>query len=130
MFPGNGFVWRTSGLQKSPRRRFRGQAQERWAIWPEQAMGKPSRRSDVFSIGLLVWRMLTGHWPEWPFEWPPRGYSRLRGRIHPDFITLMRKAIEPNPRKRFRDAEQMLSVFLRLKTRTLRHAKIRRRASA
>jgi serine/threonine-protein kinase len=27
---------------------------------PEQAMGKPSFRSDVFSIGLIVWRLMSG----------------------------------------------------------------------
>jgi len=97
---------------------------------PEQAMGKPSFRSDVFSIGLIVWRLLSGHWPEWPFQWPAIGYSKLRGRIHPDFIEFMRRAIDLNPRRRYRDAEQMLSVFLKLKNRTIRHARSRRRASA
>lgn len=97
---------------------------------PEQAMGKPSFRSDVFSIGLILWRLLSGHWPEWPFEWPSRGYSKLRGRIHPEFIDFMHRAIEVNPRHRYRDAQQMLSIFLKLKNRTLRHAKTRRRATA
>lgn len=97
---------------------------------PEQAMGKPSFRSDVFSIGLIVWRLLSGQWPEWPFTWPAHGYSKLRGRIHPEFIDFMRRAIDVNPRHRYRDAEQMLAVFLKLKQRTLRHAKSRRKASA
>ena len=97
---------------------------------PEQAMGKPSFRSDVFSIGLIVWRLLTGQWPEWPFEWPANGYTKLRGRIHPEFIDFMRRSIDINPRHRYRDAEQMLAVFLKLKNRTLRHAKSRRKISA
>ncbi len=97
---------------------------------PEQAMGKPSFRSDVFSIGLIVWRLLAGEWPEWPFEWPAKGYPKLRGRIHPDFINFMRRAIDVNPRHRYRDAQQMLAAFLKLKYRTLRHAKARRRAAA
>jgi len=97
---------------------------------PEQAMGKPSFRSDVFSIGLIVWRLLSGKWPEWPFEWPAKGYPKLRGRIHPEFIDFMRRAIEIHPRHRYRDAEQMLAVFLKLKNRTLRHAKSRRKVSA
>ena len=97
---------------------------------PEQAMGKPSFRSDVFSIGLIVWRLLSGNWPEWPFTWPVAGYSKLRGRIHPDFIDFMRRAIDMNPRHRYRDAQQMLAVFSKLKQRTLRHAKSRRRVSA
>lgn len=97
---------------------------------PEQAMGKPSFRSDVFSIGLIVWRLLSGHWPEWPFTWPVAGYAKLRGRIHPDFIDFMRRAIDLNPKHRYRDAQQMLSVFLKLKHRTIRHARSRRRVSA
>ena len=97
---------------------------------PEQAMGKPSFRSDVFSIGLILWRLLSGQWPEWPFEWPVNGYPKLRGRIHPEFIDFMRRAIEINPRHRYRDAQQMLAVFLKLKNRTIRHAKSRRKASA
>jgi serine/threonine protein kinase len=96
---------------------------------PEQAMGKPSFRSDVFSIGLIVWRLLAGEWPAWPFEWPAKGYAKLRGRIHQDFIDFMRKAIDVNPRHRFRDAQQMLDTFLKLKYRTLRHAKARRKAA-
>jgi serine/threonine-protein kinase len=39
----------------------------------EQAMGKPSARSDVFSLGLIIYRMLTGQWPQYPFIWPPPG---------------------------------------------------------
>ena len=34
---------------------------------PEQAMGRPSLRSNVFFIGLIVYRKLNGHRPEWPF---------------------------------------------------------------
>ncbi|MFO0977321.1 MAG: serine/threonine-protein kinase [Planctomycetaceae bacterium] len=97
---------------------------------PEQAMGKPSFRSDVFSIGLILWRLLSGHWPEWPFAWPPSGYTRLRGRIHPEFIDFMRRAIDLNPRRRYRDAQQMLAIFQKLKQRTIRHARSRRRQSA
>lgn len=95
---------------------------------PEQAMGKPSFRSDVFSIGLLMYRMLAGHWPEWPFEWPPKGYQRLKSKAHPDLIAFVKRAIEPNPRNRFRDADQMLWMFRRLRRKSLQHAKLKRAA--
>lgn len=94
---------------------------------PEQAMGKPSFRSDVFSIGLIVYRMLSGHWPEWPFEWPPAGYRRLKSKSHSELIAFLKRAIEPKPRKRFRDADQMLTAFQKLKLKSLRHAKRVRR---
>lgn len=93
---------------------------------PEQAMGKPSFRSDVFSLGLIIYRMLSGEWPEWPYDWPPPGYRRVRSRVHPEFIALLRRSLEVKPNKRYRDADQMLAAFLRIKRRTLRYAGVRR----
>ena len=37
---------------------------------PEQAMGKPSFRSDVFSLGLILYRMLSGDFPIGPTTGP------------------------------------------------------------
>lgn len=97
---------------------------------PEQAMGKPSQRSDVFSAGLIMYRMFSGEWPEWPYSWPPPGYRRLRGKLTPDFILFLKRAIDPNPRNRYRDAEHMLNVFVRLKQRLLTHLARRKRNTA
>ena len=95
---------------------------------PEQAMGKPSARSDVFSIGLTAYRMFAGSWPEYPFEWPPPKIVNLRRRCHPDLIAVIRKAIEPNPRRRYRDAAQMLRAWQKTRLKALRFAR-RHRAS-
>jgi serine/threonine-protein kinase len=89
-------------------------------VAPEQAVGKPSFRSDVFSLGLVLFRMLAGRLPEWPYAWPPPGAERLRGRVHPDLVALVRRAIELDPRRRFRDAEQMLAAFRRIRPRAAR----------
>lgn len=97
-------------------------------VAPEQAMGRPSFRSDVFSIGLIMYRMLAGRLPAWPFDWPPPGHQRLRGKVHPDVINLTRRAIMLKPSKRFRDAEHMLSLFLEAKPKVLRYAAAKRRA--
>lgn len=78
---------------------------------PEQAMGKPTMRSDVFSMGLIIYRMLTGWWPEWPYEWPFPGHERLRGKVSPELIRFLRKATDVDQRKRYRDAMQMLEAF-------------------
>ncbi len=86
---------------------------------PEQAMGQPSFRSDVFSLGLILYRMLTGQLPEWPFAWPPPGYHRLRRRVHPELIELLRRAIAVNPRQRFAHAGAMLAALRRIKSRVL-----------
>jgi len=97
---------------------------------PEQAMGKPSQRSDVFSAGLIIYRMLSGEWPEWPYDWPPAGIKKVRSKLHPDFVNFLQKAIEPRPRDRFRDAEHMLNAFTRLKSKVLTYAERRRNKSA
>ena len=86
---------------------------------PEQAMGKPSFRSDVFSTGLVIYRMFSGQLPEWPFGWPPAGIDRVRGRVHPDLIELLRKSIELDPRRRFAGGAAMLASYRRIKPKAL-----------
>jgi len=89
-------------------------------IAPEQAMGKLSFRSDVFSMGLVLYRMLSGQLPEWPYEWPPPAFDRLRRRSHPDLIAVIRKAVEVYPDKRYRDALGMQAAFQQAKSSALR----------
>ncbi len=90
-------------------------------IAPEQAMGRPSPRSDVFALGLIIYRMVTGHLPEWPFEWPPPGYDRLKRAVHPQFIAFLRRAMAVDQRVRYADARKMLEAFRRIKPRAIRH---------
>ena len=49
---------------------------------PEQAMGRPSFRSDVFALGLVLYQMFSGQLPEYPFAWPPPGYRLLEKRVN------------------------------------------------
>jgi serine/threonine-protein kinase len=94
---------------------------------PEQAMGKPSFRSDVFSLGLVIYRMFSGALPVWPFDWPPEGYERARQVLHPDALTMLRRCMEVDDRKRFANAGALLSAFRRLKKRALQPGARRRR---
>lgn len=89
-------------------------------VAPEQAMGHVSPRADVFSLGITFYRMLTGKLPKFPYEWPPIGYDRLRTKVHPDMISLLRRAMEPDARKRFRDAVQMEAAYDAIRTRALK----------
>ncbi len=97
---------------------------------PEQAMGQLSFRSDVFSVGLLLYRMFSGYLPEWPFEWPPPGCGTLRRRLHPEMIALLRRAMQVNARKRFANAKIMRDAFLPMKRRMLNAGARRRRRPA
>jgi len=57
---------------------------------PEQALGKPSLRSDVFAAGLIFWRLMSGELPEWPFQWPYPNAARAErdgGRGAGDAVT-------------------------------------------
>ena len=93
---------------------------------PEQAMGRPSCRSDVFSLGLIVYRMLTGQWPEWPYEWPLDGYEKLKGKVSPKLIGWLRKSIEIAPRKRYQDAQAMRNAFLKVRPAAMRYVQQKR----
>ena len=98
-------------------------------IAPEQAMGKPSFRSDVFSMGLLIYRMFAGELPAWPFDWPMPGAERLRRTVSRDFVSFLRRSIEVHERKRFRDGVQMQKAFQALAPRALRGSPRGRRAA-
>ncbi|MCB9881343.1 MAG: protein kinase [Planctomycetes bacterium] len=89
-------------------------------IAPEQAMGKPSLRSDVFSIALIVYRMFTGHLPEWPYAWPSPGHDKARRLLHPDFVEWLRRGLAVEPKQRFESAVSMLRSFQRFEKHALR----------
>ncbi len=97
---------------------------------PEQAMGRASFRSDVFSAALVIYKMFTGQLPEWPFRWPLAGHQRLRSRLHPEVIDWLRRCLEVDQKKRYESCDTMLKAFLRLRSKALRYhqAKLRRRA--
>ncbi|MGB3049876.1 MAG: serine/threonine-protein kinase [Polyangiales bacterium] len=98
-------------------------------IAPEQAMGKPSFRSDVFSMGLLIYRMFAGELPAWPFDWPLPGAERLRRTVSREFIVFLRRSIEIRERKRFRDGVQMQKAFQAVAPKALRSTTRSKRAS-
>ncbi len=129
LFPGNVVRLTDFGIAKVAYQTLRASGSGTVGyVAPEQAMGKPSFYSDVFSLGLIFYRMLTGVLPEWPYQWPLPGLERLRRRGHPDLIEFLRRALSVDPKRRFADAQVMLRAFRRIKPRLLRLA--RRRSSA
>ncbi len=82
-------------------------------IAPEQALGKPRLASDVFSLGLVLYRLFAGVLPEYPFDWPPPSHDRLVARTNPSFARVVRKAMSVNPKKRYANAGLMLAAAMR-----------------
>jgi len=72
---------------------------------PEQAYGRVRFASDVFSLGLIAYEILTGVLPTWPFEWPPDRYPRFARKVSEPVRKVLRKAAEFDPRRRYADAQ-------------------------
>lgn len=88
---------------------------------PEQALGKPSPRSDVFSAGLILYRLMSGELPDWPFQWPYPGIKKVRRMYGPGLVDFVRKATWVDERKRFGDAVQMLRAYRRIESTAIRN---------
>jgi serine/threonine-protein kinase len=85
---------------------------------PEQARGAPvDQRSDLYSVGIVLYEMLTGMTPfsgETPVEIamkhlsdPPRPPSLERPDISPDLDMVVLRALAKSPDDRFQTAEEM-----------------------
>jgi serine/threonine-protein kinase len=96
-------------------------------VAPEQALGKPSLRSDVFSMGLIIYQLVTNRLPEWPFEWPGPAFDKFKRKAQPDFIAFVKRAMSVNARKRYANGAEMLSAFNRIKRNAIRTTARRRR---
>ena len=99
-------------------------------IAPEQAMGRPRFQSDVFSVGLVLYRMFSGRLPEWPFTWPMAGHDKLTARVRPEFVDFLKRAIQLDPSHRYRDAIQMYAAFQKLQSRSRRQRRSRSKSAS
>ncbi len=115
LFPGNRLKLADFGFAKLSLRTLKASGSGTIDyIAPEQAMGRPKFQSDVFSAGLVIYRLFSGVLPEWPFEWPLKGYDKLTARVRPEFVAMLRKAIQLDPARRYRTCIEMLAHFERL----------------
>ena len=126
LFPGNQLKLADFGFAKISLRTLKASGSGTIDyIAPEQAMGRPKFQSDVFSIGLVLYRLFSGKLPEWPFEWPMAGHDKLVARLRPELVVMLQKAIQLDPAKRYRNAIQMLADFERLQSKARRQKKFR-----
>jgi len=130
LFPGNRLKLADFGFAKISLRTLKASGSGTIDyIAPEQAMGRPKFQSDVFSLGLVLYRLFSGKLPEWPFKWPMVGHERLQKRYPPELASMLRKAIELDPADRYRNASEMATVFRRIKRRCAEKKPARKRRS-
>jgi serine/threonine protein kinase len=83
---------------------------------PEQLLGQPEPRSDLYSLGVTIHRILTRHDVSnnrpTPFSFPP--VRTLRPDITPQFEQILQRAMEPDMHKRWSSAEEMEQAVLSL----------------
>ncbi|MDX1506966.1 MAG: serine/threonine-protein kinase [Woeseiaceae bacterium] len=128
LFPGNQLKLADFGFAKISLRTLKASGSGTIDyIAPEQAMGRPMFQSDVFSLGLVLYRLFSGVLPEWPFTWPLAGYDRLTARVRPGLVDILKRAIQLDPAKRYRNAIQMQSDFERIKSHARRQKRSRAR---
>lgn len=96
---------------------------------PEQAYGRPSYASDVFSLGLIGYEILAGELPTWPFEAPLAGQRRLESRVPRDVARLLRRSIQLDSDRRPPDATHFHQELEKSLARSARKPPVRRRKS-
>ena len=58
----------------------------------------------MFSLGLVIYELLSGYLPEWPYDWPPPEVKRVREKLGAKLMGWLRRSIEVRPQNRFKNA--------------------------
>ena len=117
LFPGNIAKLGDFGIAKVLERAGRTigtDAGTRGYFAPEQIYGHPSFASDIFSLGLVFYEMITGYLPRWPFKWPFEGKEKFNRRVSRSLGDVIRRALEFEEEDRYPDAESMYKDLVRV----------------
>jgi len=113
------------GIARRGRRTVSGDGSgTRGYMAPEQARGRPSARSDVFSAAMVLGAMLLGY-----LSRNPMGQLCRRRRLPPSLLELLERALDPDPRRRYRDAVEMLDALRQVERRLARRRERRKKGS-
>jgi len=115
VFPGNRLRLSDFGFSKVAQKRLKASGSGTVGyVAPEQAVGRPMFQSDVFSLGLLIYQLFSGHLADWPYDWPPKGIDKVRRKLRPKTRAWLRKAMEMRPQDRYRNAVAMEKAFYKI----------------
>jgi serine/threonine-protein kinase len=100
-------------------------------VSPEQAQGKPvSPRSDLYSVGVVLYELLTGHVPfdgEAPVSIALKQVSelpvppaQLEPSVPPALEAVVMRALEKDPDHRFQDADEFIAALENARRQPLR----------